>query len=140
MFSMTLGTRVKQWVGAVMKGIQGGQPVMRLMCCSGLLMGLEDLKVAEKLNVGGRGRVEEEVVMALAEVMDTYTYPYGHARPSSVVQDWEQEFQPQKEGESEFPALVLRVLGLCAPSCRRYAISGFDRGLTIPPIGIFRET
>jgi hypothetical protein len=109
LFVRSLGPRVRQWVGAVMGGVQGGQPVMRLACCSGLLMGLEDLRVAEKLEVGGRGGVEEEVVVALAEVMDTYAYSYGYGRPSHGVEEWEEEFQPMKEGEGEFQVLLLLV-------------------------------
>lgn len=90
-FQRSIRTRIGQWVSSVVKGVQGGHAVLRLGCCSGLLLGLEDLQVAERLQVG-RGSVESEIVVALAEVMDTYSFEDGSSR-------WETEFQAPGQGK-----------------------------------------
>ncbi|KAF9523889.1 hypothetical protein CPB83DRAFT_647670 [Crepidotus variabilis] len=89
-----------QWVSDVFQGIQGGHPVLRLAACSGLLQGVEDVKIggnpAEKdgLIIGSpRSAVENETIVALAEVMDTYsTTP--NTQSSNSIEEWEREFQP----------------------------------------------
>ncbi|KAF7346109.1 hypothetical protein MSAN_01837600 [Mycena sanguinolenta] len=72
-FSRGTAARIKQWAGAVLKGIKGGQPILRLACCGGLLAGLEDLKNAEQLEIG-RSHLEDEVVISVAESIDVYSY------------------------------------------------------------------
>ncbi|KAF9561067.1 hypothetical protein CPC08DRAFT_635895 [Agrocybe pediades] len=97
--SMLLGRNMQsimgQWVTDVLKGIYGGHPVLRVAACSGLLLGVEDLKVGDKdgsLDIGSwRYGVEDETVVALAEVMDTYA---GSSQSSNGVEEWEKEFQP----------------------------------------------
>ncbi|KAF7299206.1 hypothetical protein MIND_00869300 [Mycena indigotica] len=79
-FARALRTRIALWSNAVLKGIKGGQPLLRLACCGGLLAGLEDLKAAEKIEVD-RSQIEDEVVISVAEVMDSST------------SSWEAEFQ-----------------------------------------------
>ena len=94
---------IGQWVSDVLKGIHGGHPVLRLASCSGILLGIEDLRVGERgekeqgIDVGNaRTGVENETVVALAEVMDTYAYAAGTVSPG--VEEWEKEFQPAGQG------------------------------------------
>lgn len=83
------------WVRDVVRGLAGGHPVLRLASCSGLLLGVEDLKYAQI--AGARGVVEDEDIVALAEVMDTY----GFTAAANGVEEWEKEFQPA--GQGAFP-------------------------------------
>ena len=94
---------IGQWVSDVLKGIHGGHPVLRLASCSGLLLGIEDLRIGNKgekeqeIDVGNaKTGVENETVVALAEVMDTYAYAPGTV--PSGVEEWEKEFQPAGQG------------------------------------------
>jgi hypothetical protein len=90
LFAQSSRTRLKQWAAAVLKGIQGGESVMRLACCGGLLLGLQDLKGKVVLGDGGVwSRAADEVVVALAEVMDSH----AHAQ---VPGAWENEFYSVK--------------------------------------------
>lgn len=94
-FLRNLNARLGGWVRGVMKGLQGGQAMMRVASSAGLLMGLEDFESKLKIREGRlRGSVEDEVVLSLAEVMDLYS----SLRDSS---DWELEFHPDTEGEGE---------------------------------------
>ncbi|EAU85803.1 hypothetical protein CC1G_05020 [Coprinopsis cinerea okayama7 len=102
LFKKSLVGSLDQWMKDVVKGVQGGHPVLRIACCSGLLLGLEDLKrpskeTGEGVNVvGARGFVEDEDIVALAEVMDAYTFN-GHSSSFSAhlgIEEWEKEFQP----------------------------------------------
>jgi hypothetical protein len=97
LFSRGVKIRLRDWVGSVLRGFEGGMAVLRLACAGGLLWGLGDLVGMGKLKVGGgeasRGKVEDEVVVALAEVMELYAQGGG----------WEKEFQPVTEqGEGTF--------------------------------------
>jgi hypothetical protein len=88
--------RLRVWVGDILKGLEGGMGVLRLTCAGGALLGLDDLERMGKLKTGsgeaGRGWVEDEVVVALAEVMELYESAQGGG--------WEKEFQPAtEEGE-----------------------------------------
>lgn len=94
-----------QWVMDVLQGVHGGHPVLRLASCSGLLLGVEDLKAGEKsekqegVDVGtARFAVEDENVVALAEVMDTYAYGFTSGTSLHGVEEWEKEFQPAGQG------------------------------------------
>lgn len=102
----SMQTTMSQWVSDVLKGVQGGHPVLRLASCSGLLLGVEDLRVGEKsekkegVDVGSaRSGVEDETVVSLAEVMDTYAYGFSSSPSSSGIEEWEKEFQPAGQGE-----------------------------------------
>jgi hypothetical protein len=104
-FLRSLSARVNGWVRSVMKGVQGGQAMMRVVCHGGLLAGLEDFKAELKIREGGRlrGRIEDEVVLALAEVMDLYSVSRGSA-------DWENEFhRDTDEGEGVFLSFLSTV-------------------------------
>lgn len=69
--------------------------VVRLACAGGLLLGLKDLKAHIGL-ISGQGAVEDEVVVAFAEVMETY-------KPRQEGSGWEKEFQPATEqGEGAY--------------------------------------
>ena len=85
--------RLGRWVRATLEGFAGSAAVIRLACASGMLLGLQDweaeLKVAEK-EPRVRAKVEEEVVLALAEVVDTY------AREGS---GWEKDFKKSLEAK-----------------------------------------
>ncbi|KAH0586555.1 hypothetical protein J132_08258 [Termitomyces sp. J132] len=81
-FSKGVGGSMQEWVRAVVRGLQGGRAAMRLACCTGLLLGVKDFP-----QIGtAYGKVEDEVIIALAEVMDDYNSDTG---------DWEKEFRPQ---------------------------------------------
>lgn len=62
LFLKTLNGAVGQWVTDVVKGVQGGHPVLRLACCSGLLLVVEDLKQSDHLEVGRSGLENETVI------------------------------------------------------------------------------
>ncbi|KAI0320160.1 hypothetical protein OF83DRAFT_656818 [Amylostereum chailletii] len=103
LFTRSLKARMAEWAQGVVKGFGGGQGVIRLVGAGGVLLGLEDLK--EKLGTHGgsggvRGRTEDEVVIALAEIMDVY----GGRKDG----DWEKEFHPETEhGEADVLSLSL---------------------------------
>lgn len=79
--------RLGKWTKAVLEGFRGRVALVRLACASGLLLGLEDWEVeleVKKKDAKARARVEEEVVLAIAEVMDAYT---------GEGSGWETDFQ-----------------------------------------------
>ncbi|KAJ4481954.1 hypothetical protein J3R30DRAFT_3699258 [Lentinula aciculospora] len=99
-FERSISTRLTEWTKALIKGLQGGNPILKLAAASGVLLGLEDLRTHSKSNSlhtdlnsnavsqdlvsdAIRAKVEDEVVIALAEVMDQ----------EGVGRDWEREFQ-----------------------------------------------
>ncbi|KAF8817202.1 hypothetical protein BYT27DRAFT_7205062 [Phlegmacium glaucopus] len=96
----TLRTALGQWVNDILRGLQGGHSVLRLASCAGLLLGVEDLKVGgsdenmKGIDLGSaRSVVEDETVVAVAEVMDAYAYGFGSSS-SNGIEEWEKEFQP----------------------------------------------
>lgn len=100
----TLQAALGQWVTDVSKGVHGGHPVLRLAALSGLLLGVQDVKAGdvqekqEGIDVGrAKSGVEDETIVALAEVMDAYAYGAGTSS-SSGVEEWEREFQPAGQG------------------------------------------
>lgn len=102
-FGRTLRTTLGQWVAEVLKGLQGGHAVLRLASCTGLLLGVEDVKVGgsdiEGIDLGNaRFAVEDEIVVAVAEVMDAYAYGFGSSS-SNDIEEWEKEFQPAGQGK-----------------------------------------
>ncbi|KDQ25721.1 hypothetical protein PLEOSDRAFT_1097540 [Pleurotus ostreatus PC15] len=113
-FSRGVITRIQQWVGAILKGLQGGHPILRLACCCGILLGMEDLRVVvpkegddnhRRITFEGstaKGNVEDETVVALAESMDRYSYLEGDA-------GWEKEFRKMVDAE-EVDALSLSLI------------------------------
>ncbi|TFK52398.1 hypothetical protein OE88DRAFT_1657649 [Heliocybe sulcata] len=102
-------SRIMEWINATVKGAQGGQAMLRMVCYGGLLLGLEDVK--KKIDGGaGREKVENEVVVALAEVMDLYTSMQSLA-------GWEKEFHPDSEPEGlDFISLALLMMSQFMPA------------------------
>ncbi|OCH85759.1 hypothetical protein OBBRIDRAFT_762524 [Obba rivulosa] len=100
-FVRSVNARAADWVKHVLEGFRGGHPVMRLVCAGGLLLGLEDLEGELHAKEGRmRARVEEEVVLALAEVIDTYTVQSSTG--------WEKDFSLEyKEGEDPLSLALL---------------------------------
>lgn len=95
-FSRSLQSSLETWVVQVLGGLQGGRAVLRLSCLVGLLLGIKDLEGSQ----GDITQVEDEIVVAVAEVMD------AHAQTVNAS-DWEKEFQPREEDESLSLALIL---------------------------------
>ncbi|EIW59549.1 uncharacterized protein TRAVEDRAFT_147587 [Trametes versicolor FP-101664 SS1] len=93
-----------RWAGEVRAGFTGSEPLVRLAGASGFLLGLEDwdteLKIKEKER-GVRAQAEEEVVLALAEVVDEY------AREGS---GWEKDFRKTVGAKGDEDPLALAVL------------------------------
>jgi hypothetical protein len=91
-------SQLKEWATASLKGLQGGHPIMRLACAGGLLIGLDEVEIT---NYGWRKVAEDEIVVALAEIMDIFN--------AQSPGGWEKEFQPETEtGEG-----ALTVLSYC---------------------------
>ncbi|KAJ3574471.1 hypothetical protein NP233_g1749 [Leucocoprinus birnbaumii] len=102
LFSKSLNAALDQWIEEVVKGVQGGHSVLRLSSLSGLLLGISDLEAevgktqsddasARALRLEhSRNSVEDELVVAVAEVMDTHSYGLALV----AVNDWEHEFVP----------------------------------------------
>ncbi|KAJ3529486.1 hypothetical protein NM688_g7849 [Phlebia brevispora] len=102
LFTLGLSARTATWIYEVLKGLEGGAALLRFGCASGLLLGLEDWEdELTARNSRMRRRVEEELVIALAEVMDF------HTEPNSA---WEREFASDTEGTS-FASIYI-VLGI----------------------------
>ncbi|KIM89224.1 hypothetical protein PILCRDRAFT_768547 [Piloderma croceum F 1598] len=106
LFSRGVKVRLRDWVRDVLKGLEGGVGVLRLACAGGVLTGLGDLEGVGKLKAGsgeaGRGRVEDEVVVALADVMELY-------ESAAHGGGWEKEFQPVT-GQGDVEALSLALI------------------------------
>ncbi|KAG7440838.1 uncharacterized protein BT62DRAFT_1080517 [Guyanagaster necrorhizus] len=100
-FSRAVRTRLALWVDALIKGLQGGQPIMRLACSTGVILGINDVKLA------CQGLVENEVVLSLAEVMDLFKHDTFSLPSPSGAGEWEKEFQPQGDLDLLSIALIL---------------------------------
>ena len=91
-WSRGVNNAMYDWTKVAIKGFAGGQGILRLVTAGGLLLGLEDLKSqlgTESSQSRVRRRAEEEVVIAVAEVMDVYA--------TLSVDGWEKEFRPDTE-------------------------------------------
>lgn len=81
-----------EWVRSLVKGFKGGQALIRFVSAGGILLGLDDLKEksgADPGSGGVRAKTEDELIVALTEIMELYGAPKDSA--------WEKEFQPQTE-------------------------------------------
>lgn len=88
-FSLSLDARLANWSTSLLKGFKGGHAVTRLACCSGLLLGLEDILLklpAHRANV--KSSVEDELILAFADVIDLFI----------SSDSWGKQFQPIAEG------------------------------------------
>ena len=120
-FSLPLESKLSTWVRDILNGLQGGPPVARFACLGGLLVGLEDIERQRAVQKAGhvtgtdgkgeldqvvavrrrtRGRVEEEVIVALAEVMEAYPLPFvdQSVNDGGPKSDWELEFAQNISG------------------------------------------
>ena len=70
LFSLSVPTRMRQWVNAASKGMQGGPAILRLAASGGLLAGLDDIRHVETPVEVYRSKVEDEVLLSLAETLD----------------------------------------------------------------------
>ncbi|KAI1793301.1 hypothetical protein LXA43DRAFT_971977 [Ganoderma leucocontextum] len=119
--------RLGKWTRAVLEGFRGSVAVVRLACASGLLLGLEDWEAeleVKKKEAKVRAKLEEEVVLAFAEVMDAY------AREGS---GWETDFKRTVEagGEAEEP---LSIAVLLAAQCTPFVDPQRLQALPLPAI------
>ena len=130
-FGRTLRAALGQWVTEVLKGLQGGHTVLRLASCTGLLLGIEDVKVGgsdmKGIDLGNaRFAVSDEIVVAVAEVMDAYAYGFGSSS-SNDIEEWEKEFQPAGQGTF----LYLITYFFSSVSVTRYSFLGINTGLPV---------
>lgn len=132
-FSLPLASRLSVWVRDTLNGLQGGPSVVRFVCLGGLLVGLEDLerqKAAQKVghasHTGGekevdevvavrrhtRGKVEEEVVVAFAEIMEAYPLPLSNQSINNGGPrlDWESEFAQNNSSMAGRSKLIIAVV------------------------------
>jgi hypothetical protein len=93
-FSKTVQRELRDWIQEALKGVQGGQAVLRLACCVGISLGVKGVKGVDVNDE----MVDDEIVIALAEVMDAHVYSNG-------ASDWEKEFQPRVQGMFGTPAI-----------------------------------
>jgi hypothetical protein len=112
LFTRGMRSRMAEWVRGLVKGFKGGQAVIRFVCAGGILLGLEDLKKNLGADTGTgtvRAKTEDELIVALTEIMELYGAPKDSA--------WEKEFQPETErGERELRSLSLHILELTSVS------------------------
>jgi len=127
-FSLPIESKLSTWTRDILNGLQGGPSAARFSCLGGLLAGLEDLERQKAARKAGhttdpdgkrevdevvavrrrtRGKVEEEVIVALAEVMEAYLLPLSDqlANGGRSGLEWELEFvqsTPRATGRSEF--------------------------------------
>jgi hypothetical protein len=103
LFGRTLRTALSHWVTAVLKGLQGGHAVLRLASSTGILLGVEDIKIGgsdtKGIDLGNaRSAIENEILVAVAEVMDVYACGVDSSS-SNGIEEWEKEFQPAGQGK-----------------------------------------
>lgn len=89
LFVQSLNARLASWATSLLKGFEGGHAITRLACCSGLLLGLEDVLPklpAKRPDV--KSNVEDELILAFADVIDLFI----------SSDSWGKQFQPITEG------------------------------------------
>ncbi|KAF9267284.1 hypothetical protein L218DRAFT_984839 [Marasmius fiardii PR-910] len=118
-FTRSIRSRMNQWVSDLMKGLQDGHPVMRLTAATGVLLGLKDLREGKSLELGTRRTVEDEIVVAFAEVMDLYRHEVtednegqNFNETSTRTAEWEREFQGA-EFTSDISTVTLCLVLAC---------------------------
>lgn len=120
-FSLPVSSRLSIWIRDISTGLQGGSSVVRFACFGGLLIGLEELERQKTAREAGRttdadrrgevdevvavrrrarAQVEEEIIVALAEVMEAYPLPLSDQSTSNgrLGSDWESEFAQNSSG------------------------------------------
>jgi hypothetical protein len=108
LFQKGMVASLGDWTRGVIAGLKGGPAIMRLTIAGGLLMGLEDISKHVRIgDVRWRRRAQDEVVLAVAEIMDLY---------SPTADGWEKEFRAETEkgeGEATYLAITLPALKSC---------------------------
>ncbi|KAG6333815.1 hypothetical protein ID866_5275 [Astraeus odoratus] len=62
------------WLTAILRGLDGGHAITRLICCSGLLLGVQDiLESLPSKRHDVQGSVQNEIILAFADVIDLFT-------------------------------------------------------------------
>jgi hypothetical protein len=92
LFTRGIRPRMAEWVRSIVKGFKGGHALIRFVSAGGILLGLGDLKEKLSADPGNgsiRGKTEDELIVALTEIMELYGAPKDSA--------WEKEFQPETE-------------------------------------------
>lgn len=92
--------RFDAWVTAVLRGFRGGDALLRLAACGGLLQGLEDLKGTISSEISTKSTVENEIALSLAEIMET----------AQLTGRWDAEFTSQTPAGTGLVALKSFVL------------------------------
>jgi hypothetical protein len=136
LFSLPLASRLSIWVRDILNGLQGGPSAVRFACLGGLLVGLADLERQKAARKAGqatgtdgkgevgevvavrrytRGRVEEEVIVALAEVMEAYPLPSSDHSTNNggPKSDWELEFAQNTSGMAGKSRFFLAAARIC---------------------------
>lgn len=109
LFARSVHYMTGEWVKDVLEGFRGGHSSLKLACCGGLLLGLEDVEHELHARDGRMRRsVEEVVVLALAEVIDTYSYVRYPA-------DWAKDFKSESEDGEEPLSLSLLLSSRFVP-------------------------
>lgn len=116
LFERSISTRLTQWTRALIKGLHGGSPLLRLAAANGILLALEDLRIrtheANPVSDAIRAQVEDQVVIAFAEAMEEQGLGIGREF------EWESEFQSttpssSAEGQSSVRRSIPRALTCC---------------------------
>ncbi|TFK68447.1 hypothetical protein BDN72DRAFT_681562 [Pluteus cervinus] len=116
-FRVSLRTELKQWVQAVVQGLQGGNPAIRTASCSGLLLGFEDLKAEFALELDC-SVVDDELLVGLASVLDSYPPD----RPGDT-NPWERELLPSQS--TDVLSFVLIIASQSIPLVRQEKLKAF---------------
>ena len=137
-FSLPMESKLSTWTRDILNGLQGGPSATRFSCLGGLLIGLEDLERAKAARKAGhttdpdgkqdvdevvtarrrtRGRVEEEVIMALAEVMEEYPLPPNDLLVNGRLGlEWELEFVQRASRTAGRSGFILPVAQHTTPN------------------------
>ncbi|KAG7088260.1 hypothetical protein E1B28_012274 [Marasmius oreades] len=145
-FSPSIRSQMNQWVSDLMKGLQGGHAVMRLTTGTGVLLGLEDLRNSRDLELGIRRTVEDEIVVAFAEIMDLYKHELNEdSQDQASIAGWEREFQGS-ETASEISTITLCLVLAChslpfipPKKLQTLPLARLSRILTLSVTSAFRE-
>jgi hypothetical protein len=142
-FSKSLNAALSQWVDDIVKGIQGGHPVLRLSSLSGLLLGIHDLELEVKKHAAeghthtlhlasSKSAAEDELIVAVAEIIGTYSYGLTTASPGR----WENEFQPSGRGASYHWVFLITFLANYVLFLYRHSHLGSDHFISVPSLGV----
>jgi len=91
LFGGSISKHLSDWLQSVLEGLDGGEPLLKLAVCGGLLSALNDIK--SEVSVKVAGKLEEELVLSFSAVL-------GEASAQSTNGDddaWEREFLPRTE-------------------------------------------